>query len=256
MSAKDLNLSLDRKLAHAGAPGKDKTAGVLKRGRFARLKPVPNLSAEGQQAPSRRPTPTGTAVAGSAASQWLAPALIALVNMLFLLLAGIWLTGTQYSPLTSRAPADATLEAPEAPALTRLQTQLDVMQEQLLTLQATLEEQQRLLLFSRLEAELAAEQGDASPGDASPGAAVSPPASPPGWQIHLGHFATREAAVTLQNDLRRLGYNADIAASTTPDDSGVSLLLKGFSERKLAELTAKDIMQSTRLNGLWVSTED
>ena len=72
----------------------------------------------------------------------------------------------------------------------------------------------------------------------------------PAWQINLGHFDTRDEAVSMQRELAALGYTADIA---TADDAGVTLLLGGFGERKLAELAAKDIMQRTRLNGLWVS---
>ncbi len=239
MSAKDLNLSFDRELARARdassgpAPVRNERGGIAEQQQPASGRPPPRKALKRASRPAKT-------------QQWVMPAVIALANMVFLVVAGIWLTGTSYPRVPARDPA-AMAAAPQAEAdLSSLQTQLDVMQQQLVGLQSTLEEQQRLLLFTRLEAmqPAGADQTDAED------AAASPEKASPAWQINLGHFDTRDEAVSMQRELAALGYTADIA---TADDAGVTLLLGGFGERKLAELAAKDIMQRTRLNGLWVS---
>ncbi len=234
MSDKDLNLSFDRALARAGSADPDATPGSSAgKGSAGRRAAAPNK----RKKQVRRAGKT---------QPWVLPALIVLVNMAFLLLAGLWLTGTGYHrPPTGEAASAATLPM-ALDGLSNLQTRLDVMQQQLTALQSTLEEQQRLLLFSRLEA---LQSVDPDQGDAKDSAAT-PAGSAPAWQINLGHFDTRAEAIAVQGDLDKLGYAAVLEAA---DDGGVRLLLGGFRERKLAELTANDIMQGTRLNGLWVS---
>jgi hypothetical protein len=238
MSVKDLNLSLDRQLAHDESalhpPG-----GADRRPGSGRLKSVAGTAPSGQKPSPRRVR------AGNRNRLWVPTALIALVNMLFLVVAGIWLTGPRLTPASNAASA-AEVE------LNQLQTQLDVMQEQLVLVQSTLEEQQRLLILRQLETppEVTPQAAATAHEDAT---AETAPALPT-WQVHLGHFATRDEAIALQLDLAQLGYTATIAAAATPDEPGVALLLGGFAERDLAELAAKDIMQRTRLNGLWVST--
>lgn len=236
MSAKDLNLSFDRELARARSAGADATRGSSERkggaGRRAGAGAANRRKNQAWQA--RKPQP------------WLLPALIVLVNMAFLLVAGLWLTGTDFHRPPTREAAVASAMPMATNELTALQTRLDAIQEQLTVLQSTLEEQQRLLLFSRLEALQSADPDQVNAEDS----AATPASSAPAWQINLGHFDTRAEAVAVQSDLGKLGYAASLEAA---DDGGVRLLLGGFRERKLAELTAKDIMQSTRLNGLWVS---
>jgi len=241
MSTKDLNLSLEYDLADTDYRGVGPRAG---RGRepTATGRPVRGRqkSAAARQKPAARKFRKR-----SGASGWLAAA-VALANMLFLLLAGIWLTGYNQQPT---APPTASVATIADPGLSDLRTQLASMQQQLASLQAAVEAQHRLLAVTR------AESADDAPAQAA-AAGAGQAAPDPSWHVNLGHVQTREESVAMQRELQALGYTARVTAKTRGDGEGFSVLLTGFGDRDAAELTAKDIMARTRFNGLWVSRSE
>ena len=241
MSTKDLNLSLEHDLADTayrvgGARGggeRDRSgAGRQFRG--------------GQKAAAARQKPAaGTARKPAGPSGWFAAA-VALANMLFLLLAGIWLSG--YGRMPATPPATGVTPITES-GLADLRTQLDAVQQQLAGLQTVVEAQHRLLVVTQRKL-----------ADAAPAPAAEPDAGQaapdPLWQVNIGHVHAQEESATMQRELQALGYAAEITAETRAESEGFRVLLTGFGDRDAAELTAKDIMARTRFNGLWVSRSD
>lgn len=240
MSTKDLNLSLEHDLADTGyregARGRGSRAASGAGGRFR----------EGQKAAAARQKPAaGVARKHAGPSAWFATG-IALANMLFLLLAGIWLTGYGQMPATPPAVSMAPIAEP---ALTDLRTQLDAVRQQLASVQEVVEAQHQLLVVAQRKF---AEAVPAQPAKADAGQAAPDPL----WQVNIGHGHAKEESAVMQRELQALGYAAEITSETRAEGEGYRVLLTGFGDRDVAELTAKDIMARTRFNGLWVSKSE
>ncbi|MDZ7784026.1 MAG: SPOR domain-containing protein [Halioglobus sp.] len=241
MSTKDLNLSLEYDLADTGY----RVDGARGRGSRDASGAGRHLR-EGQKAAAARPkTAAVMARKHAGPSAWFAAG-IALANMLFLLLAGIWLTGYGRMPAT---PPAASVAPIAEPVLTDLRTQLDAVQQQLAGLQTVVEAQHRLLVVTQRKL------ADAAPAPAAESDAGQA-APDPLWQVNIGHVHAREESATMQRELQALGYAAEITEETRANGEGFRVLLTGFGDRDAAELTAKDIMARTRFNGLWVSRSE
>jgi len=241
MSTKDLNLSLEHDLADTGyrvdgarGGGSRDTSGAGRRFRGRQ-----------KAAAARQKSAAGTARKHTAPPRWFAAG-IALANMLFLLVAGIWLTGHSQKPAT---PPAASMGAIAEPGLDDLRTQLDAVQQQLASLQGVVEAQYRLLVVAQRKLADAAPTQTARPDTAQ----VAPD---PVWQVNIGHVHAQEESAAMQRELQALGYAAETASENRAEGKGFRVLLTGFGDRDAAELVAKDIMARSRFNGLWVSRSD
>jgi len=229
MPVKNLNLSLERGTADAASTA---AAPVSARG-------AATTGLRAVREPPPRARRNGPARAGGA--PW-AVATIALTNMAFLVLAGLWLSG--YGREAPRTPAPAAGMAPElADALPGVQAQLGELRRELRLLQTAIDAQRQLLVA----AHLARSEATATPAPEAAGAATEPPR----WHINLGEFSSRAEAAALGEQLAQLGHPGAVVAA---DGGPVTLRLAGFGARQEAEAAAAEIMARTSLNGLWVAT--
>lgn len=236
MTRKDLNLSLDRGLLEQGAhqhrapPNPDAVVDFSSR--------QPKQRAARQK--SRQPR----------AGQWSAItiAIIAVANMLFLMVAGIWLSGHTYDS-AARPDATGVDISPEINLLLlQVDNRLKTIEQQLGSLQLALDEQQSIAasdsfdLDSHVRETLGQQQET-----------VTAPAPAPAWHINLGNFDSREVALGLQQRLQAIGHQTRIKPATSDGKTSYRVILAGFDQRESAELVAKQIMAQTDLNGLWVA---
>lgn len=258
MTAKDLHFSLDAGLT----PPESQSArqATAARGQTRpRLAPVPGARPEGR--PKRRQP-----AAVKTNRQWLAVAAIALLNMAFLALAALWLTGNAYqfdgagsrTANSADAVSASTLAAMQA-GLTERTEQLgqqlgeqlgQQLDPQLQSLQSTLQEQGRLL--AALQSEVAQLRGRLA------ATAVTTPAqaSAKGWHINLGSFPTTRGALELQQQMKAWGHAALVRPETADGETSYRVLIDGFRDRETADNAARKIMEQTNLNGLWVWNEE
>lgn len=235
MSAKDLNFSLDRAPPSGGPrdrasrPRRPATSGL-------RAVREPGVAPAGKPAPAR----------GRSGGAWLA-ATIALANMAFLVLAGLWLSGIGREPLPERPAADALADATSS--LHAVQAQLGELRREVTLLQAAVDAQRQLLVAAHL-----ARTDERGAAGEEPGATAATAAAEQ-WYINLGHFATRPEAAAQQEKLASLGYTGSVVVAAEGANP-FALRLPGFPARAAAEEAANDIMGRTDLNGLWVTTGD
>lgn len=196
---------------------------------------------------------------------WLLTAAIAIVNMLFLGLAAIWLTGTDLK---------GTFSSPDNNNEIGLQATMIALQETNQRLAAiTLELGSVKAQLSELDAKIssppALEQApspSAKPTAVLPAqAATSAPApevtiaekqakpAPTSWQINLGDYSTRKEARAAQRTLQNIGLQAQISPLKENGMPGFLVSISGFADRQDAEDVASEVMIDTDLNGLWVA---
>lgn len=236
MTRKDLNLSLARDLLEPAAQqyrapqNPDAVVEFSSRQRQQR--------AAGQK--SRQP----------GGGQWSAItiAVIAVANMLFLMVAGIWLSGHTYD--SAARPGAASVEtSPEINLLLlQIDNRLKTVEQQLGGLQLALDEQQPIMASDSFDI-------DSHVRDtlSQQEIAIDAPAPAPAWHINLGNFDSREVALGLQQRLQAIGHQTRIKPVTSDDKTSYLVVLAGFDQRESAELVAKQIMAQTDLNGLWVA---
>lgn len=71
------------------------------------------------------------------------------------------------------------------------------------------------------------------------------------WHVNLGTFSTNEAATQLRKQIDAIGYQAEINHVSLDEKIVYRVQLPGYKDRETAEKTAREIMDKTKLNGLW-----
>lgn len=239
MTAKDLHFSFDRSLAQVKAPP---PATPRKR------KPEP--PATRPAAPARRSDArTGDA---SARRAWVTACLVALVNMAFLVLAALWLTGNTYQWAGLPQPASLAGNRSPDPALTDLQASIEGMAREVEALRAALASQSDLLLDIRAQLAGALLREDTPQAGAASAAVPEDIAAAERWHINLGSFATAESATRLQKQLAAMGYDTQVGTPGQSGDAAYRVWIGGYENREAADRVALRLMDQTDLTGLWV----
>lgn len=201
-------------------------------------------------------------------------ALLATCNMLFLILAGYWLTGLEKSGFTHPGVSNsAAAMAGNESTLSAIQGEVSESAERLAAL-----EQQVTALTVMLENRSApsienvattANSGSEASQKAAPTQVAysresaanttkiaATPQVKPAWQVYLGDFDTRKQASDARRRVLQLGLPASLHRTTPNGETLYQVQLDGFEQRQEAEKAADRIMQETDLNGLWVARAD
>ncbi|MFT4518743.1 MAG: hypothetical protein ACI9JM_001128 [Halioglobus sp.] len=239
MARKNLNLSLDRDLLE---PSIDPN--------WTLPDPENGVRLVSDKQKKRTPEQTQGHVGGR---PWTAitVGIIAVANMLFLLTAGIWLSGHSFNPPAQLRPALAEITPELELILVQIDNRLNTIEQQLGGLHLALNEQQSTTVPDSFNIDShmreALSQYENTP---------SAPTPAPGWYINLGNFDGKEVALELQQRLQAIGLQSQIKTSASADTTSFLVVLPGFSDRESAELAAKQIMEQTDLNSLWVAQEE
>ncbi len=236
MTRKDLNLSLDRGLLEPSA-NQHRT---------------PHGPDDGVQLASRKQNkrPAGQTRGHAGGGQWTAItiALIAVANMLFLMVAGIWLSGHTFDSAARPGAARAEITPELGLLLAQINNRLSTIDQQLGDLHLALDKQQAIIVPDSFDIDSHLREAlsqDENTTDAPPPAAT--------WHINLGNFDSREVALGLQQRMQAIGHQTRIKPTTSDDKTSFLVVLAGFDQRESAELVAKQIMEQTDLNSLWVA---
>jgi len=182
--------------------------------------------------------------------KWLVIAVV-FINMLFLLLAGLWLSTREEPPreviITNAPEADKNLE----PILNKLNDKLLSLDQKLDQLQLTVSEQQRLIASSALDLDKRFQILLLQSKTTLATEAKKTPLPPKSWYVNLGTFSTKEAALKLQKQVQDLGHQVQINTTSFDNKTAYRVQLPGFQDRESAEKIAHQIMAETNLNGLW-----
>ncbi len=277
MTNKDLHLALDQNLIQLSSKQKDEDEQPPHDAETANLESITEFSQDYQNPPNNHhaePPPTF--------KEWIeairqSPRLglaIALL-LLFLLLAGLWLTNKSSQPATnSLAQSTRTSSAIEAnqAQLGALNNQVLSLQQQFEQLKLSLQEQQNLIdtnsknlnkeiqaLAQQLQASntKAASKSIPSETDLSKAipnkksATTAPKKATNHWYVNIGTFSSKKSAQKLQKQLSALGHSAQINTTSLENKPAYRVQLPGFKDREAAELAARQVMDKTNLNGLW-----
>lgn len=193
--------------------------------------------------------------------QWLLTGVIALANMLFLVLAGLWLTGTDLKgvfsghadtpPYAAGAEPSAWLEANAR--LTQLSGEIEGLRAQVDSLQTMLIAQPAPVAPKPAEQPAATVSTAAAQPERQEPAPLLQAPEPILWQVNLGDYASRKAARVTQQKLQALGLQSTIEQNRENGQTTYLVTLAGFERRLEAENVANRIMLETELNGLWVA---
>jgi len=241
MARKDLNLSLDQSLIHQ--------------------RHLRKLAPAATDAPdSQKPGKQTTAAAAKPRQniQTITISIIAVTNMAFLLVAGIWLSTLQYTiagPTTTPIPPALTPRVESM--LAEANERLGSVQRQLDELKLTFDAHQLLAAsaYAEMEKEVRTVPAQEN-GSAKPVSTKEFTTAVDNWYVNLGTFSSEEAAASLQRQLHSIGRRAQISQQTNEGKIAYELRLSGFDDRESAEMTAGEIMKQTDLNGLWVWKKD
>lgn len=179
---------------------------------------------------------------------------IAFVNMLFLVLAGIWLSGmplgtpTQTNSIAAQSASELTL------TLTEVNRRLDEINQTLLDLQARAKTrvQPPVAAPFDINGQLRQALSDHE-SNSDTTAAHKESVAPKSWRVNLGTFSSRDEAAKKQQEIKTAGYHAEISPIARDRQTTFEVVLTGFSNRESAELMANQIMKRANLNSLWVS---
>ncbi len=249
MATKDLNLSLDRALLQSNVAREHQAANGETRAATA---PAGRRQAGKKRTAKHAPQRTAA---------WPAIAFtgIAIANMSFLVLAGLWLSA--FSGLQPAAAGSADVEI--SAQLDRIDRSISALQQQLTDLQVAANAQQQLIVSAyqsigdqlqvRTDPSAATKQAGPGAGDSAttPAAADNPEASAD-WYVDLGNFPSRNAALAAQRSLLALGYEARIQVSGRGGSSAHALILADFKDRPSAESVATALMEQTQLESVSV----
>lgn len=194
------------------------------------------------------------AMSRSARRQGILVGAIVLANMLFLVLAGLWLTGTDYRGLL----APTSIVTATNNELPQLQTMLADIKHRLAAMEQSLVTLQSATAPTTTPEE-AEQPAPASPepvpqvATADPAPSPPPVEVPPVWEVNLGDFDTRAEAITSHQQIQALDLEPVISRHRRNGRNLYQVHLTGFSDRQAAEQAANKIMQETSLNGLWVA---
>lgn len=248
MTTKDLNLSLDRGLFQPKATGKPgAAAGRSGRGTDGRATRQAGKPKPGKPVPRQTPKSWQAVVTST----------MAIANMLFLVLAAIWLSGYAGQP-TTRPDAPEAGISPQVEAVQNgIDLRIDALEQQLENIQIAINAQQQLIVSAYQDI------GEKLVGVGSPPQA-STPAAPTGheaddavqpdrdWHVNLGTFSRVEAATEVRSQLEALGYQAQIVSVDLDDSMAHKVILPDFEDRESAEVAATLLMEKTELDSLSV----
>jgi len=236
MTRKDLNLSLDQSLLPPRkAPESTRGTVTGKQGRPSSKK-QPAITP-----PKHRKNWHTTTIAG-----------FAIINMAFLLAAGIWLSTLQH---TLAAPI-ATMITGTVPRieimLVDTNDRLDALQRQLYELIVVIDDHQQLTaaVYAEQEDDQTVLVGENVP--ASKVSAKEIPRAADNWYVNLGTFSSEDAADRVRLQLNSTRQQAQISRYDLPGTTSFELRLAGFEDRESAELAAGEVMENTELNGLTI----
>lgn len=252
MTNKDLNLALDQSFIQPKP--------LSERGPThpePQINPAPTSPQNGQDptTPHLGPVPTGWLSRKSPRHEWIIVTVV-FANMLFLTLAGFWLSAQENQPSEIKVTKTAPSRDPLKITLSKLDTKLLSLDQKLNQLQLTLNEQQRLIATSSLNLD---KQVQGLSLQLKNTAETAPKKSTPptkAWHVNLGTFSTKEAALRLQQQILALGHQVKINNTSLDDKTAYRVQLPGFKDRESAELIARQIMDKTNLNGLWAWKDD
>ena len=234
MATKDLNLSLDPVLLQTKLTAQAQTAA--------------NQTSADYREPHTAKSTVNNGVKTS--SLWLVTITVAVANIVLLGGAGYWLLQNNFL---------GALQAPAAPAdVSRALTlRLNEIDDKLKTLQVQMDhqllatdKQQQIILSTQQSVTeqlmLLAPKTATSPSiDQKP-----PPATP--WNVNLGSFQDKKEAIALQQKVQATGYEPDIITHISENMATHKVAITGFTDRDSAEAAAKNLMEKTNLNSLWV----
>lgn len=242
MIAKDLNLSLKQRPVQAEDNSARKRAS-------ADPTAMPMHSTVSQK---KRPT---KAAYNSNKGLWVGLFGIAFVNMLFLVLAGIWLSGTPLNTSTQTNSIAARSASEISLSLNDVNRRLDEISQTLQDLQVTAKTQLQPPAAAPFDINLQLRQAlsDHESSSDSAAAANNIPAAPISWRVNLGAFSSRDEALKKQQLIRTFGYHAKINPIVRDTQIVYDVALTGFSNQKSAEQVANQIMEKANLDSLWVS---
>ena len=234
MATKDLNLSLDPVLLQTKLTAQAQTAA--------------NQTSADYREPHTAKSTVNNGVKTS--SLWLVTITVAVANIVLLGGAGYWLLQNNFL---------GALQAPAAPAdVSRALTlRLNEIDDKLKTLQVQMDhqllatdKQQQIILSTQQSVTeqlmLLAPKTATSPSiDQKP-----PPATP--WNVNLGSFQDKKEAIALQQKVQATGYEPDIITHIRENMATHKVAITGFTDRDSAEAAAKNLMEKTNLNSLWV----
>ena len=241
MIAKDLNLSLKQRPVQAeNNPVRGRTS--------AEPTAIAKHSAVSQ---ANRPT---KATYNNNRGFWIGLFGIAFANMLFLILAGIWLSGLPLGTSTQTTSIAAQKASEITFTLTEMNHRLDAISQALLDLQVTTKIRLQPPLADPFDINRQIRQALADHENSSDAtAAKKESAAPLSWRVNLGTFSSREEALKKQQRIKTFGYHAKINPITRDTQTTFEIVLTGFNNRKSAELVANQIMERANLDSLWVS---
>ncbi|MFK7974657.1 MAG: SPOR domain-containing protein [Halioglobus sp.] len=251
--------------SRAGATtGKDKRA---KRRAKAPEKTPLTHHAQGQAIQNENATTARKAPFGHNRA-WLLGAAVALVNMLFLVLAALWLTGTDLKgsfapihPTTLKSSNELRAAVEEGnKRLASALLELGTIKAQLTKLENSLQTTNQPK--DRPASPVDKKEPPAKPTASTVGTVQRPAAEQEptpavsqtiSWQVNLGDYASRLEARETQRTLQKLGFQALISSLEVNGAIAYLVNISGFSSREDAESVANEIMVDTQLNGLWVA---
>ncbi len=239
MATKDLNLSLDQSLA----PGELSHA--------AKQKPAFGGEPQQLQSGDRK-----TAFATSSRRNFAAItiSLVVIVNMAFLLLAGIWISTFPGSHAQTNTPSVADATAVVELKIAETNSRLDLLQQQVHELIELIKTQQQ---FAEASGKVSAEEEPIIKSGADIIDFTNESTNPvDNWYINLGTFDTEKLASSAQKQLLAMGQQPDIQRTEQVSSTTFELVISGFSDRESAELAAGYIMENSDLNGLSIWKEN
>lgn len=278
MTNKDLHLALDQNLIHLSSKQKDEGDQTPHDTETANLESITDLS-QGYQNPANNhyPEPPPTF------KEWIEAIrqsprfrLAITVLLLFLLLAGLWLTNqssqSETDTFTQSTSTSSAIKANQA-QLETFNNQVLLLQQEVEQLKLSLQEQQNLIdtnskdlnkkieaLAQQLQASKTKEASKPIPSKTElrkkdipnkESATTTPKKATNHWYVNIGTFSSKKSAQKLQNQLSTLGHSAQINTTSLENKPAYRVQLPGFKNREAAELAARQVMDKTNLNGLW-----
>jgi len=279
MSNKDLNLALDQNLIQPTDTQQNSTQEQSTPSHYEEAANLDAMTAspgtdtsnnyQGQpERYSRRGKPssyasTWLATLNKQQYPWLASGIL-LINLIFLLLAGFWLSNQSGQPSSALPSATKSLHYVDDQAMNAFDQRLVTLQAKVEQLELTLHEQQRLIATSSkdlsheiqlLGAELKTlkaptiKKGEPKTTTKTAKPEEKQPITQ--WYVNIGTFSSKEAAQRLKKQLLALGHTVQVNTTSFDNKPAYRVQLPGFKDRTAAELTARKIMEKTNLNGLW-----
>lgn len=256
MTTKDLNLSFDRgSLRPTGARGPSRQSATASQVRAAVATRLDDSIAPGRAAPQKGSSWHSGAIAG-----------IAVINMLFLVFSGVWLTQRSAEPPSQFATRQAESTTQLTVLQARMEQQIDLLEQKLDNLQQALNSQHHLMVSAFQDIGLRMQEGMAAAEtrlDTAATAAVAaidatkPPKADPHrrWYINLGHFQSEAAALDIQLLLRASGYTTQIQTLEIDHQTAFTVIVPNFEDQSSAESAVSQLLQLTELDGLTVWQE-